>query len=262
MFLEWTSDDSLPDNAGSYYLTRDVKLTGGWAWNGGTMNLCLNGHAITAKKINDPVIAIAGGTLNLFDEEGGTVTQIDGREATVTVGPGGAFNLYGGTITGATNDYSDPLPGVEVYGSFHMSGGTVTGNPKGVLVTDEGAFTVSGGARVTGNTTCNVYLVRNGRIRIGGALSANARIGVTAYDGVVTSGLPGNGSVESFFSDSDREMIGLNADGEAVIGKPVTVAFAPGDENAAGTMESLTVAAPCRNAVLPRRKAWNSTAGW
>ena len=69
-------------------------------------------------------------------------------------------------------------------------------------------------------------------------MSANARIGVTAYDGVVTSGLSGNGSVESFFSDSDREMIGLNADGEAVIGKPVTVAFAPGDENAAGTMES------------------------
>ncbi|MBR6029071.1 MAG: InlB B-repeat-containing protein [Clostridia bacterium] len=243
-FEYWNGDGSLPTSAGSYCLTRDVTLPDTWTWSGGMLNLCLNGHSITANQINDPVIKVTGGILNLYDEAGGTVTQFDGRDSTVYVGANGTLNLHGGTVTGAANAYADPFGGVEVYGSFHMSGGTVTGNPRGVLVRG-GTFTVSGSARVTGNAV-NVLLPQSGKIQIDGALSSDALIGVSGITGVFTDGLSGNGDESNFFSDDNHYVVALAEDGEntgeAALEGAQTVTFEPGDENAEGDAFRMKVA--------------------
>ena len=243
-FEYWTSENSLPDSAGSYCLTKDVTLPDTWTWSGGTINLCLNGHTVMANQINAPVIRVTGGILNLYDEAGGTVTQVDGMDATVHVGSGGTINMRGGTITGATNAFAEPLAGVEVYGSFHMYGGAVTGNPKGVWVKG-GAFTVSGSARVTGNAV-NVLLSQNTRIQIGGALSSDALIGVSGMAGVFTNGLSGKGDASNFFSDDNHYVVILMEDGEnageAMLEGAHTVTFEPGDEDAEGDMSRVKIA--------------------
>lgn len=75
--------------------------------------------------------------------------------------------------------------------------------------------------------TCNVDLrPNNGKIRIGGPLD-DARVGVTAEEGVFTDGLSGNGDVSNFYSDDDALAVGVNADGEAYIGRMFTVSFDP-----------------------------------
>ena len=238
IFRPWDSDSGLPGEEGSYVLTKDVTLSSGWTWNEGTLNLCLNGHTITGNiNRDDSVISVNGGTLNLYDEEGAMVTQVDARAATVFIGDEGTLNMYGGTITGAMNAYSDPLSGIEVYGSFHMSGGIVTGNPKGVLVEGIGTFTVSGNACVTGNAY-NVLLTNNKTILIGGAFDEDARIGVTMdQPSVFTDGLNGNGTEANFLSDNNRYAVVIIDAGEAMLTDSLTVTFDKGDDGAVGTMD-------------------------
>ena len=210
-FLPWGSDNSLP-SSGSYYLTKDVTLPGSWTC-GGTVDLCLNGHTV---KVNDISSLNISGTLNLYDEEGGVITQkTDGVEDIVFILAGGTFNMYGGTITGSSNFMS----AVMVYGNFNMYGGTITENHKGVTVGSGAAFTVSGLVNITGNERYDVYL-QSGVIEVSGPLDADSRIGVSADRGVITSGLAGNGTAANFFSDSDTLAVSLNADGEAIIGEP------------------------------------------
>ena len=103
-FELWDSSSSLPDGEGSYCLTKDITLENGWTWNDGTLNLCLNGHTVTGNSSPDnPVLLINGGTLNIYDEEGGTVTQENARASTVIIGTNGTLNMYGGTITGGVD---------------------------------------------------------------------------------------------------------------------------------------------------------------
>lgn len=47
-FAPWDSDNSLPNEEGNYYLTRDVTITSGLRNPPGGINICLNGHTITA----------------------------------------------------------------------------------------------------------------------------------------------------------------------------------------------------------------------
>ena len=136
----WTKTDSLP-STGNYYLAVDVVLKG-QASRKGTLNLCLNGHTITAAE-NDRVFflenpgklsitdctgsgVITGGsrtyggaisvrrgaTLNLYagkisgntalTEEGGAIYIVGGGKDGDTLNPGGVFNMYGGEISGNT----------------------------------------------------------------------------------------------------------------------------------------------------------------
>ena len=64
----WEATDSLPTEAGSYYLTNDVILTAKWSAPAGTTNLCLNGHFI--KQTSKVCVMEAIGSnriLNLYD---------------------------------------------------------------------------------------------------------------------------------------------------------------------------------------------------
>ncbi len=179
-WTEWTTTDSLPNSAGSYYLTKSV--SGDWTVpTDGEVNLCLNGQTINGKitigsgakltltdcssdnsgKIQGGV-TVNGGTLELY---GGTI--IGGVEVGRHSNPatGSAFTMYGGTISGntdtggvflvgTTNDTDPPR--------FTMHGGTISGNTAaapdggggGVYVGEKCSFTMDGGT-ITGNTATN-----------------------------------------------------------------------------------------------------------
>ena len=175
----WTAADSLPNSAGSYYLTQSV--SGSWTVPTGEVNLCLNGQTI------DGSIKVgSGATLTLTDcsDSGrvqGEVTVNGGKfelySGTITGGvqvgikggsyqTGSAFTMYGGTISGnseeggsgggvflvGTSNQTDPP-------SFTMHGGTISNNTAGasdgggggVYVGEKCSFTMDGGT-ITGNT--------------------------------------------------------------------------------------------------------------
>ena len=179
-FAAWTNTESLPDTAGSYYLTSDVVLSNTWTVPTGEVNLCLNGCGVTYKGSGGSVIQIPeNATLNLFDcgETTHSYTITDGlaklSEASNTVFNGGyitggsgnhggvnnlgTFNMTGGNIIGNKAQYSGG--GVYSYynAAFTMTGGTIIGNSAssgGGVYSYGGAFTMSGGA-VIGNNASN-----------------------------------------------------------------------------------------------------------
>lgn len=171
----WTAADSLPNSAGSYYLTRSV--SGSWAVPEGEVNLCLNGQTINGKitvgsgatltltdcsdsgRVQGEVL-VNGGKLELYS---GTITggvQVGKKGADYQTGS--SFTMYGGAITGnedyggvflvGTTNHIDPP-------SFTMDGGTISDNTAGasdgggggVYVGEKCSFTMDGGT-ITGNT--------------------------------------------------------------------------------------------------------------
>ena len=146
---EWTATDSLPNSAGSYYLTRSV--SGSWAVPEGEVNLCLNGQTINGK-----ITIGSGATLTLTDCIGSGRVQ---GEVTVN---GGKFELYSGTITGGVQ-VGIKGSAYQTGSSFTMYGGEITGNKAGsgsgggvFLVgttnqTDPPRFTMHGGT-ISDNT--------------------------------------------------------------------------------------------------------------
>ena len=171
----WTAADSLPNSAGSYYLTQSVSEN--WTVPAGEVNLCLNGQTINGK-----ITIGSGATLTLTNCTGNGKVQ---GEVTVN---GGTFELYGGTITGGVQVgkkgadyqtgssftmYGAAITGNEDYGgvflvgttnhidppSFTMHGGTISDNTAGasdgggggVYVGEKCSFTMDGGT-ITGNT--------------------------------------------------------------------------------------------------------------
>ena len=171
----WTAADSLPNSAGSYYLTRSV--SGSWAVPEGEVNLCLNGQTINGKitvgsgatltltdcsdsgRVQGEVL-VNGGKLELYS---GTITggvQVGKKGADYQTGS--SFTMYGGAITGnedyggvflvGTTNHIDPP-------SFTMHGGTISDNTAGasdgggggVYVGEKCSFTMDGGT-ITSNT--------------------------------------------------------------------------------------------------------------
>jgi uncharacterized repeat protein (TIGR02543 family) len=203
-FIEWTSSTSLPDKEGSYYLANDVTLTSSWNVPSGATDLCLNGHSITmhqSDKTSDiAVITIgSGNTLNLYDcsdPSSGKITHYSEKTGDVTVtwkGLGvhvlGAFNMYGGTISGNSSDLGG---GVYVCneGTFKMYGGTISSNTAkvdGGGVYNEGTFSMDGGTISQNTATTNGGGVYNeGTFSMdGGTISKNTATEVMGGGGGV-----------------------------------------------------------------------------
>ena len=237
-FQPWLSGDSLPTEAGNYYLTQNVALDSPWTWSGGTLNLCLHGYRVTGVHgSEDDTITIVGGQVNLYDEQGGALDQTYDCWGEVVHLSGGGFTMHGGTITGGGNLR---MAGVRVTGgAFRMTGGTITNRYNGVLV-DGGTFTVSGNVTVAGKNS-GIYLNKNNSvITIDGALHEDSRIGVAAanLENVITTGLPGNGSAANFYSDVAGYAVDLNADGEMILYplNTVVIIFESGSNYARGEM--------------------------
>ena len=137
----WTAADSLPNSAGSYYLTQSV--SGDWTVPEGEVNLCLNGQTINGK-----ITVGSDATLTLTDCTGTGKLQGNGNGSGVSIN-GGTFNLYGGTITGFINgveigSHND----IKTGSSFTMYGGAITSN--------EAGSSAGGGVFLIGTTNSNV----------------------------------------------------------------------------------------------------------
>ena len=207
--LVWEGITELADatKAGNYYLmnsvTRPEKT--GPLFCSNEVNLCLNGHSITAEHDSCTIMVKDGANLTLTDCKGDSGMITHGSDKTgsgVMVNSGGSFTMYGGTICGNTAAASGS--GVIVNGGsrFTMYGGTITGNNTtgevscgGVYVASNGTFIVSGAAKIQNNwrngtlqdgvyvkgsgTASNVGLTPDTTITIGEGLTEEACIGVS-----------------------------------------------------------------------------------
>ena len=202
-FVPWYYTDRLPES-GTYYLLYDVHLSSD-AVPKGDLELCLNGHSVTAT--GDTIRALnikSGSSVTLYDDKGtgylsGNTTMWNGFEGGTVLIEGGHLTLKGGEIrSGYAYHY-----GGNVYltsGSFTMNGGSITngtvvGCGAGVAVTG-GYFTMNGGI-IRDNTWnspqngCDygggVYVGKDGSfLMTGGTICNNTAIcggGVYAQDG-------------------------------------------------------------------------------
>lgn len=207
----WTETTSLPNTAGSYYLTDNVTLTAEWEPKSGTV-LCLNGKSITLNAMGDVINMSANGTIfTLYDcQKSGTITH--GKDSTDTtyngcgVVVGGTFNMYGGNITGNVRTDSGNGGGVLVsYGIFNMYDGKITnnscGSSGGGVYVERGTFSMSGG-EISGNTSgeygggielsSSTFTMTDGSIsqnkakENGGGIDVSAGSTFTMYGGTIT----------------------------------------------------------------------------
>ena len=181
--------------SGNYYLTEDITLAGGTVGQDETVgseiyiggynanvNLCLNGHTLSATNANSAVISVKETQkLTMCDCEGGGKLQTAANGNIVVQAYGdsdnnrkGTFTMYGGTISGARFGVWATNSG----GSFNMFGGKITGNEYGVSISSGASFTIGGTVNITGNTK-NVDLGENVTITIDKSLTQDARIGIT-----------------------------------------------------------------------------------
>ena len=176
-----------------------------------------------------------GGGVNInsksvFNMSGGTIENNKATGNNKAFGGGGGvniagstddtFNMSGGTIRGnKTNTYGG---GVYVSWNFNMTGGEITGNiatkyGNGVYVKSAygnmGHFTVSGSAKVSDNTTSNVYLPDGATMAIGqGGFDNTASIGVTpenlptvgSYVAIATGAANGGYRDGTFINDQNQ----------------------------------------------------------
>lgn len=195
-------------------------LTGGsdCARNGGGVYVAGGGtFTMTGGSIAGNTAAAGGG---VYVDEGGTFTMaggsINNNKATSGGGGGvmvnlGTFTLSGGSITGnATNDETyGSGGGVCLYGTFYLSGDSIIQN------------------NTKAGSTDNLYLGWQ-TINITGPLGENAHIGVTAenvprsFISGWSNNMVGENPADYFSSDGDACGIGLNANGDVVLGSLCT----------------------------------------
>ena len=206
--LVWEGITELADatKAGNYYLMNSVTRTDQSTWYcDNNVNLCLNGHSITAAHDSYAIMVRKRANFTLTDCGGNSGMITHGSDKTgsgVMVNADCSFTMYGGTICG--NTAADSGSGVIVNGGsrFTMYGGAITGNNTtgdvscgGVYVASTGKFTVSGAAKIQKNwrngtlqggvyeqgsgMASNVGLTPDTTITIEEGLTENACIGVS-----------------------------------------------------------------------------------
>ena len=221
-----------------------AKGDGGGVYVNNGNNFTMNGGTITGNSAMDYRGGYGGGVCSYSD-----FIMNDGSIAdnTATHSGGGVclwygtFTMNGGSITGNHATHSG---GLYMYdASFTMNGGSITGNhaDDGGVGGDAGSLvTISGSPVIQNNTkpggaNCNVYLKGSQHITIGGKLT-NAQIGVTMEPpGSFTSGwdtyMQGQNPADYFTVDDSAYGIGLDADGEAVLGSLCTIVTQPADKS-------------------------------
>ena len=172
-FTPWNRTDSLPTEAGNYYLVKDVELTETWNVPTGWTYLCLSGKSITMKGNGAAISVSTKGKLHLTDckEADNRITHAEGYEGS------------GIAISGSSSKGDDE-------GKVYLYNIKITGNKaeKGGGIycenADEGSFQVSRDTVIDGNTALdgttpdNVYLCKNQRIYVQDP-GEKMRIGVT-----------------------------------------------------------------------------------
>ena len=172
-FTPWNRTDSLPTEAGNYYLVKDVELTETWNVPTGWTYLCLSGKSITMKG-NGAVISVStNGKLLLTD-----CKEADNR-ITHAEGYAGSGIAISGSSSKVDDDGKVCLYNIKITGNKAEKGGGIYCENA-----DEGSFQVSRDTVIDGNTALdgttpdNVYLCKNQRIYVQDP-GEKMRIGVT-----------------------------------------------------------------------------------
>ena len=197
VITDWQSIDSESELRntqanGHYYLTANVVIDEYWLCHNSIV-LCLNGHTITFLEAKDSttnggVTITSDTTFTLCDCSKNQTGKITGstRSGVNVSGSTAIFNMYGGKITGNSNDAGTDSAyggGVRVRRTsiFNMYGGEISGNQSisswyayggGVCVEDKGSIFNMYGGKITGNTAKNgndVALYWYGRMCLSGA---------------------------------------------------------------------------------------------
>ena len=230
-------------NGDSVYLANDINIKAAITVTG-ELTLCLNGHTLKNTASNTRVIHIDGGTLNLTDcgstgtITGGSLTSVGlsyyGAGVKVT---NGAFNMYGGIISGNTADNGG---GVYSNNTFNMYGGVISENTanKGGGLYNNHTFTMYGGV-ISENTAKHGGGVYNGYsiTMIGGSIINNTANespsgGIYLHQYLTFSGNPvisGNkyGSNDGSFDIYKNYTAILVTEDFAPTGSPITVSVDP-----------------------------------
>ena len=225
-FTAWESTNSLPTEAGNYYLTADVTLSSTWMVPTGTTNLCLNGHVIAAAsgKFISVITVQNGATLNLYDcdttehyyyvdEDPDVQNRADNNDEMYDIGEIAADGptdpayvastkkgtFKGGYITGGTgqgltsNSRNISGGGFQIYGggTLNMYGGCIFGNYTSAT-SSEGND--GGGVYIYENGVFNMnggYIIGNQGGNCGGAVENHGTF--TMNDGYIRHNTAGDG---------------------------------------------------------------------
>jgi len=191
-WTEWDSVNSMPTEAGAYYLDGDVTLSSSWEIPEGVeISLCLNGHSLSGNNAVRVVTINKTATLNLCDcstAQTGKITEgyrSDYSGSGVWVSQNSTFNMYGGSIV--QNETSYQGGGVYIFqGTFNMYGGSIFENTafSGAGVNNNGG-TIS---IYAGDITKNIASQMGGGVdnsgkfyMTGGTISANEVTGYQQY---------------------------------------------------------------------------------
>jgi len=123
-YVAWSDTDTLPV-AGNYYLTADVVMASSVTVTS-QLNLCLNGHTVTAPSGQRHLTINSGGAVSITDC--GTTGRFTGGSqdygGSIYIGSGGTLDLYGGIISGNSGNNG----GIYVAdgGTFNQHSGEVT----------------------------------------------------------------------------------------------------------------------------------------
>lgn len=189
----WSSADSLPTEAGSYFLNKDVTLKGSWEVPEGTTKIDLNGYVIEQTAANERAITVGTGSTLIIEDSSEITHYFSGSDSdpwtlddTTTSGN----SVTGGVITAEKN-----RGGILVDGTLSMNGGNIVGNTitdvagSGVSVSDGGVFNMYGGSIVGNASGVN----DNGEVTLGGTAvitgnnSAGKARNLTLQDGKTIS---------------------------------------------------------------------------
>ena len=238
--------------------------------------------------ISDNTATLGGGVYVTGDstfimEDGAVITGNTARAGGGVYHHYGTFEMNGGSIVRNTAPYHEEFDstngiggGIYAGADVLLNGGVITENTAhqagGIfsnMMDPDYALRLSGGS-VTGNTAdiaANILTIADSPIVIAGALPEDSSFGVTLVDadvkpteGVFTSGLSGNGSLDNFVNENGAGFeMSLNDDGEAqfVAAAPATytVTWKNGDDPieidegvAYGTSPSFDGTAPAKAA--------------
>ena len=211
-FQPWDAENSLPTATGNYYLTKDVTITTAWE-PANNVNLCLNGHSITATGNFDAITVSDSAKFTLTDCQNtqGIITHESGKRGRGVHVFSGTFNMYGGNITGNIVDHTalsnaadDTTAGGGVRvanGTFNMYGGKITNNTAsangGGVDVHNGCEIYMYGGTISGNvskgyggginnSTSTTFTMTGGTIT--GNTAMNGGGGVHLYDDMTISG--------------------------------------------------------------------------
>ena len=191
-WTKWESTNSMPTEAGAYYLAENVILSSTWEIPEGVeISLCLNGHSVSGNNAVRVATVNKTATLNLCDcssEQTGKITEgyrSDYSGAGVWVDTGSTFNLYGGSIENNRTTYQGG--GVYIFnGTFNMYGGSISDN---TAFYGAGVYNNSGTINIyVGDITKNKASMMGGGVfnsgkfyMTGGNISANEVTGYQQY---------------------------------------------------------------------------------